>query len=208
MEKQIVLFDIDGTLLDGSRFYEELFFPDLIKKLEFTQEEISKIWQEYKKSLEKNTDFNPEEFIDLLAKSKNIDLQTILDIFYTPEFFSKSLFPEVGPILTELQEDFVLGIFSEGFDFWQGKKLDNMGIKNYFEQNLVFIERRKTALAILENLPEGAIVVDNSVDVIRDLLKFGKVTPVWINRVDKPIMEGVEQIKSLVELPALLEKLT
>ena len=32
-------------------------------------------------------------------------------------------------------------------------------------------------------------------NVIKDLLNFGKVTPIWINRADKPMMDGVAQIK-------------
>lgn len=206
MQKQIILFDIDKTLFDGHLMFEKFLVPSLIKELGFDEKNIIQVQEEYKKTLEKHTDFNPEEFIYFLAKSKGIDSQPIFDIFYTPEFFSKSIFPEVKPILDELGENYILGIFSEGLKSWQSKKLDNMGIKNYFEQNLVFIERRKTASAVLRTLPEKAIIVDDNVDVIADLLNFGRVRPIWINRVSKPIIEGVREIKNLTELPAFLEK--
>jgi FMN phosphatase YigB (HAD superfamily) len=207
MQKQIILFDIDKTLFNGHSMFEKFLVPSLIEELGFDEENIIRAQKEYKKTLEKHTDFNPEEFIYFLAKSKGIDSEPIFDIFYTPEFFSESLFPEVKPILDELGENYNLGIFSEGLKSWQSKKLDNTGIKNYFEQSLVFIERRKTASAVLRSLPEKVIIIDDNVDVINNLLNFGRVRPIWINRVEKPSIEGAREIKNLTELPILLEKL-
>lgn len=207
MNKPIVLFDIDKTLFNGKVYIEQGLFPALEKEMGLNKTTLQQILDEYIKSLPKRTAFDPEAWIDLICQKTQADRAALAAIIYRTELFSASLFPEVKPIIDELSIDYVLGIFSEGVINWQRKKFDNMGIKYYFEQDLLFFSTDKTSDQFLETLPPQVIIVDDNLEMITKAQTREGIHVVWLNRDGEIADLPIRQIRDLTQLPATIEKI-
>lgn len=197
MEKDgIVLFDIDNTLIDTKKL-SFLAYTDIAKQTGKSFEEISKLKDEYKDSLEFNTDFYPDRLMDFLVKKIG---QPIDNPFDKKEIYVESLFEETIELLTKLKQTKRLGIYSEGFTDYQTRKLEFSGIIDFFDKDLIFIKRRKLDNDSLNVIPYGAILIDDNPKVVEKMKKNERIKPFWINRKTDEKMEGIRTIRKLNEL--------
>jgi len=202
MEKDgIVLLDIDNTLIDTKKL-SLLAYMDITKQTGKSFEEISKLKDEYKDSLEFNTDFYPDRLMDFLVKKIG---QPIDNPFDKKEIYVESLFEGTIDMLKKLQKTNKLGIYSEGFTDYQTRKLEFSGIIDFFDKDLIFIKRRKLDNESLNVIPDGATVVDDNRKVVEKLDTLKRIKPVWLNMSNDETIEGISTIKNLNEVPDLIK---
>jgi phosphoglycolate phosphatase-like HAD superfamily hydrolase len=207
MEKQIILFDIDKTLFDVNAFFSKNVWPAVEKDLKISKSKLDKVSEIYQKTLTKNTEFDPKGWMSVARKELGDMANDIKDYIYNPDFFVDSIFNEVIPALNELKEDFILGIYSEGIEEWQRKKMELSGLNNYFEQKYIIISPDKVSQQVLETIPKGVIVVDDRSDIILDLQTVDGIYPVWLNRTEKQSLPNTKEIKNLTGLLPMMERI-
>lgn len=207
MEKQIILFDIDNTLFDVNTFFSKNVWPAVEKDLKISKAKLDKVSEIYGKTLSKNTEFDPKGWLKVARKELGEKANEIKDYIYNPDFFVKSLFNEVIPALNELKEDYILGIYSEGIEEWQRKKIELSGLNNYFEQKYIIINPNKVSEQVLESIPKRATVVDDRSDVVLDLETVDDIYPVWLNRTEKQSLPNTKEIKTLTGLLPMMERI-
>jgi FMN phosphatase YigB (HAD superfamily) len=207
MEKQIILFDIDKTLFDVNTFFKKYLFPAIEKDLKISKEKLEKVSEIYKEGLGKATEFDPKGWLKVAKDEIGEKAKEIKDYIYNPDFFVGSLFPEVIPMLNNLKNDYVLGIYSEGVEEWQRTKIELSGINNYFEQEYVSISSDKLSDTVIEWLPMNAVIVDDREDIILELGKVDKIHQVWLNRQMKDAPPNTKVIKDLTGLLPMLERI-
>ncbi len=207
MEKQLILLDFDKTLFNVKTFFEDFLFPALEREFNINRETFEDISKEYRESLTKSTQFNPSGWVEVAKRHFDIDPEAYFSILNTPEFYAKSLYPEVIPTLAELSHDYVLGIYSEAVKEWQIKKISLSGIINYFDQNLIMIREDKVSDLVIDNIPAGAIVVDDKMEVIAALKRKVGIYPIWINRAGIQGIPSLREIRDLSQLLRMAEKI-
>jgi len=207
MDKQIILFDIDNTLFDVNTFFKKYLIPAVEKELGVSREKFEKVSQSYQESLIKGTEFDPEGWLKEAKKQLGEKAEKIKEIIYNPDFFVGSLFTEVIPMLNNLKDSYALGIYSEGVEEWQRKKIELSGINNYFEQKFISISPNKVSAAVIDWIPAGSIIVDDRIDIILELEKIDKVQPVWLNRKLEEVPPNTKVIKDLTGLLPMLERI-
>jgi hypothetical protein len=176
---------------------------ELQKVLNISAEEYQLRETEYSNSLEKYTDFEPISFLKSISQQNDViglANQTILN----RTFHEQAVFNDVIPTLAELAEGYTLGVFSEANLEWQRSKLELSGLYHIFEPELVFILKRKTAPEQLKQLPSPVTIIDDNVEVIAAVQTVPTITPIWINRLNKPAIPDVTTIKTLSELKNVL----
>ena len=199
MDKKIILFDIDKTLLNPYPIMEDL--TDEIKNEFHKKIDVFEIYDEYVKKLESSTDFDPKDFLELLSKKTKVPITKLSDYFYNSKIWEDYVYEDVNGVLSRIETKFNLGIFSEGFDKFQNEKLIMSKLSHFFKKNLLFISRRKLDNTFLKTIPEKVIIIDDKKEVVKKLRDFGGFEVFWLNRnneVEK--IEGVKEIKNLREL--------
>ncbi|MFA5749959.1 MAG: HAD hydrolase-like protein [Candidatus Shapirobacteria bacterium] len=191
--KGVILFDIDNTLIDTKKL-SFLAYTDIAEQTGLSLEKIIKIKNKYKSTLEKNTDFYPDDLINFLEKKTG---QKIDNSFDKKDFYLESLFEGTVDILKKLQKTNKLGIYSEGFTDYQTKKLEFSGIIDFFDKDLIFIKRRKLDKDSLNEIPDGATVIDDNPKVIKKIRKIKRIKTVWFN---KKISKGMEEVETIMRL--------
>ncbi len=204
--KPLLLFDIDHTLFDTAGF-SKLYRRKFTHYLGVPPEKLDKIRSDYHYSLQKHTDYVPEEYIkhliNSLHKNKQQDLYRKLhNLFYAAENFSQSLFPETLSVLTDLKKRHTLGIFSEGHPAYQKTKLVKSSLYDLFDPKFIYIFHRKTAAASLSALPDGSAVIDDDPEVIQELVTqtIKPLSPVWLNRLNHDKHPHARTVHSLADL--------
>lgn len=202
----MLLFDIDNTLLDTKKLMNHFIKPALQEHLLSDPETFTQVSDRYWLTLDKKTAFDPEQYLMHLAVSFEAQLPVLHQIFYKPDFFVQSLFPDVKETLDTLKKKFRLGIFSEGKTDYQLQKLELAGIREEFETELLFTSLAKTAPDFLDRLP-GAKIVDDRLAVIEALAQEPRFEPIWLNResLTQKTDTYCDTIYTLSELPALLD---
>lgn len=179
--RQKILFDVDYTLIDTAKFKEN-FKRKITGLLDISFEDFLLAEQDYVKKDCGFTDFVPQDYIDFISDKFNFDKLMIAEAFFNDENFSNIVFPDVYPSLEILSKMYDLGIFSEGFKEFQLLKLRKTGLFDFFDENLIFIFRRKLTESNLKLLPQECFVVDDNIESILALGEFSRFKPVWINR--------------------------
>ncbi len=203
MIQKTILFDFDNTICDTSGTVDN-YCRQFEKRFSIPTEKTLQVLAEYKATLDSSTDFRPEDFARKIAKSFGFDfnllLETLLDIRNYPKF------DEVDGVLSELSKKYSLGIFSEGFEDWQRKKIDFCGVLDFFDQNLIIIERRKLSPESINRIPTGATVIDDKKIVVETLAETrSDLKLIWLNRLSDEKVETpqIRTIKNLNELLAM-----
>lgn len=200
--RKIILFDIDRTLINT----DELSLrhkQELREVLGISETEYNAARERYTKTLAHPHDFNPDDLLVSFSKLFNKDMKTLREAYEKPRIYIDSLYKETTSALQELAENHRLGIFSEGISSGQKSKLKLSGILKFFDPELVFIFRRKLNPISLNEVPVGAFIIDDKIEVVESLQKQGKFTPIFIDRLDTK--EAVKHtISSLAELKNLL----
>lgn len=203
MDKKIILFDIDKTLLNPYFILDDL--TSEIKNKFDKKIDVFKIHAEYVKDLESSTDFNTKDFLKFLSEKTMVPFVELNNCFYNQKLWEGYVYEEVKSVLNRLQTKFNLGIFSEGFNISQNEKLEMSKLNTFFKKDLIFISRRKLNDDFLKTIPKKVIIVDDKKEVIETLKsKRPDLELIWINRKDEEKMEGVIAIKSLRELENLI----
>jgi len=204
--EKTILFDIDKTLVNP-RIFLDNFSRSLESCKIIGKDEFSQVFDSYKKELESSTDYDSDEFIRRISELSGKNSKEIQEISNDEKLWEDVVYKECREALEKLKGlGYSLGIYSEGFTSYQLAKLRLTGLDEFFEQELLFINRRKLDDDFIENLPDGATIVDDKKEVIERLNEEGRFNLVWINRVDGPEIEEIDTLDSLARLPDILER--
>jgi phosphoglycolate phosphatase-like HAD superfamily hydrolase len=195
----LILFDLDNTLLDTGKVVNQGFKPALQAILGLAEAEFAEANQAYWQSLADSTDFDPQAYAEFLATKYNNQATTLLECIYQPQWYADHVFAEVTNVLTELNADHQLGIFSQGNQTYQTQKLELSGLSQYFPPDMRFIFNRKLDPQILANLP-AATVVDDRLAMVLVAQTYPQLKVIWLNRHGENATENVLEIQSLTEL--------
>ncbi|MDD4938390.1 MAG: HAD family hydrolase [Candidatus Shapirobacteria bacterium] len=202
MGKKIILFDIDDTLIDVHPMAKN-FYQKIADTIGSSFEKIVDAKEKYKTKLEKYSDYHPNELMEFIYKVFKVDESKKINPFIEGKYYKEALFPEVREVLKKLSKKYRLGIFSEGFEDYQGKKI--LALVDLLDKELIFILRRKLEKNSLKKLPKGSIVIDDRKEVVEKLRDFGGFKVFWLNRnQDDEKIDGITTIQKLNELVNLL----
>lgn len=197
--KNIILFDIDLCIIDTNKIRKRIR-NRFLKLTKMTKNNYRLIHNNYYKTLRTSKDFKPETFCRYFAEHTKSDYLKLIGIFYSEkELYKNSFFDDVLPALNKLANSYVLGIFSEGFKKYQITKLKHSGLLPFFNKKHIYIRRNKLSKASLEALPKNVTLVDDKLNVITTLKKYGYPV-IWINRVHGRYVKGIKTVNSLSEL--------
>lgn len=205
MGGKIIFFDIDDTLIDSSNKLGPLFYLRIADQIGISVEKIIEIKNKYRLTLEKGSDYWPSDLLNFICGEVNMDSEKMLDPFNAIEIYKESVFPEIHKTLEKLSKNYTLGIFSEGFEEYQLKKIGLSGLIKYFDKKWIFVERRKLSVKSISKIPAEATVIDDKKEVIEQLKSLrSDLKLVWINRNDSDILDGITTIKNLDDLQKIL----
>ena len=194
----LILFDIDGVLFDPEKF-GKLIRAEFVKVLNISEEELIRANADYYSELESSTDFDPHDIAAYIAARFKTEPEVLDRVFWeNDEIYKGSIFQDVEESLKKLSHSHILGIFSQGNEDLQKRKLEAGGVKKYFKDDQVFIQTRKLSDEAIELLPREATVIDNKHDVVSALSKF--VNVIWLNRKTEDSDPQIKTIHSLREL--------
>ncbi|PIR59195.1 MAG: hypothetical protein COU69_01255 [Candidatus Pacebacteria bacterium CG10_big_fil_rev_8_21_14_0_10_56_10] len=208
-----VLFDIDDTLLDTGRFFRQVLWPLLSGLLDISLGELDDSARLYFDRLSSPSDFHPLELLAHLATIYQIELDRLREVVFVPDNVERCRFEDVLPAMDQLAGSTRLGIYSEGVrQDWQQFKLESLGVMDWLQPDLIFIEMRKLRPEVVAQLPPGVLIVDDKRSVVTTLARSGRVQPVLIDRSrggGAPTAEqpAVPVITTLAELPELIARL-
>lgn len=205
MKKKIILFDWDDTLFSKTEYKRNLR-SNLARMCGVSKEEIFDFEEKYFKNLGKSGDFQIDNFVKNFGQKFGKKIEK--GDFGSDKLgiYSKALFPEAISVLNDLKNDFILGIYSQGFVNLQMLKIKSSGIGNFFDEKFIYINRDKLNANFLAKLPDGAIIVDDKREVVQKLEALNRFKVVWVNRKnDNGVVEGVTTVRSLSELVDLVK---
>lgn len=202
MDKKVILFDIDGTLIN-TKALAKIFCEKIATESNINPEKIIQLRDEYVNTLEYSTDYHPNGLINFINQKTNKKLDSKNIFFKNDNIYKKYIFDDTYEFLNKFKDKYIFGIFSEGFKDYQLIKTSSL--INFLEKDLIFITRRKLDDAFLKTIPEKVMIIDDKKEVIETLKKMRPdLNLIWINRKDSEKMEGVKTITSLGELENLI----
>ena len=140
MNKPIILFDIDHTLIDTNKLKKQTSAA-LISTIGINKKLLADAENRYIKNLSHPHDFRPSSYIKQLSQYFRVEKEILNDIFFKKsELYKKSLYPEIKTALGFLSKKANLGIFSEGGKKFQTAKITLSEIKDYFNKKIIFIK--------------------------------------------------------------------
>lgn len=162
MKNKIILFDIDRTIFDTDKM-SKMFNDLMLQILNYpNNDEFQKTKEEYLKSLNRDREFEPENFCKNLANKFNKNrYQNLVDVIFAPKYayiYKESVYKETFPVLEELKTRYRLGIYSEGTEKFQNHKFNSLSLNKYFDKDLIFIVDAKDNKETLEKLPKGQLL--------------------------------------------------
>ncbi|MDP2649290.1 MAG: HAD family hydrolase [bacterium] len=185
---KIVLFDIDYTLYDVSHF-DKNFYKKLEKIVNIDEDIIRKKSIEFiKQVIEEENYLNIDKYLNLLLEffgehKKKKDVKKIL---YNELFFKNGFYQEVEKTLNYLKKIAKIGIFSQGDEEFQWAKIDQSGLKHFFDKNIIYIKHNKiqfTSFLKKKHANDEIFLVDDNPNVIfRVKDKMPYIFTIWIRR--------------------------
>ena len=198
VSERIILFDIDKTVFD-TKASGKKYGQKLAERCHVGEEKIKESVESYRSQLESSTDFDPDELLARIETEYGVEKGNLEQVLFDQSNFI--LFPESGAVLEKLAKTSILGLFSEGRQQWQKKKMELTGIARFFDPRYVIVERRKMNEESIKKIPQGSTVIDDKKVVIERLKQLRPdLHLVWINRESEEKIEGVTNIKSLKDL--------
>jgi len=206
-DMNLILFDIDNTLLDTPR-YAGVAFERMRQILDMSEIDFAQRKDAFYQTLEESTDFSPEQFVAFLKVEEEVQRVDLLQCWYDEALLNHCVFVDFTRNLERFQTKCVLGIFSQGNAEFQIKKLQLMGIYGIFEQKYLFIKERKSSPESLQELQaliepsedfsfSQILVVDDKVEYLKALHQISQVSPVLIQR------ETPDKVSAENEIPGL-----
>lgn len=201
MDKKIILFDVDDTLIEKSKTKKNVvkFLLDYSNK---TEEEIELMMEDFLDRSDNSKDFMIGAFIQSVMGDENFKKFSIND----PKIYEGILFEDTLPVLEKFKEkNQIMGSFTQGYVDFQKAKIKLTGIENFLDKNLIYVSPNKLDPEFVKTLPNSAIVVDDKKRILETLKQLRPDLELfWINRIDDEKMEGVKTITSLRELENLI----
>lgn len=208
-----LFFNLDDTLTEQVKSYEKIF-EIAVEKSEVSEMEgkQSKYTEKFFKFFKKNYAFPRRQAVDKLLREEGKfsaeKVESFVRAWEEAESESLEIKEGVKDILKELSENYVLGIVSNGTGRLQRMKLENLGIRDFFESVVVSTEigYRKPEQEFFET---AKTFVDADKYVVishfpkRDILAGRKAgfKAVWLTdtekQVDKEIALTVDSIESI-----------
>jgi len=205
--KPLILFDIDKTMIDREQL-RILQRRTLAEALNCTEDEVANAFVEYYGGIDKTSDFNPDNFLSFLAKKFQFSLKKLTDIFFQPANFQQVLYGDVVEVLSKLRnQDYPLGIYSQGNRRFQEHKLLANNLMKFFDKNHRYISEAKMDPEIIADLPANTIIIDDAPAVIAFLEKFPNVIPLHMVRDAEEKPTGKNTLSGLSDLLPLLDSL-
>jgi len=202
MNERVILFDWDDTLFNKA-VYKKNLIDSLVVVCGVGIDEAAAADGEYFENLAKSDDFRIEDYLIFFEQKFGKEIDKEIFVSDKLGIYSGSLFTEVIGVLKELKNKGVtLGIFSQGFDSLQRLKIKNSGIEDYFDKDLIFIDRDKARPEFISGLPKNSIVIDDKKEVIEAIgRQRADLNPIWINRKDNDnTVTNINRISDLTQM--------
>jgi FMN phosphatase YigB (HAD superfamily) len=188
MKQKFVLLDIDNTLFNSTSYKEKFF----IKLVAFLQQQglqqADRLCDDVYLVLRREKGlFAPEEFVDALLLQAHITpdfKEEILDIIYNPQTMEGNLYDDVLDTLTQLKAYATLGIFSQGSEKLQKRKLSPI-IHFFHKDHMHVVENKEQAIETVfqKYRDEHIFLIDDALPVLHAIKqKFPQVVTIWMKR--------------------------
>ncbi len=197
--KGVILFDIDYTIFNTDIFRNEVD-NDIFPLISVEKSAYTKVKNDYISSLKKSTDFSPYSLASKLSNTFHYPQNKFLTKYIDNiALYKRCVYPGTIESLTNLKKKYRLGIFSEGRKYFQYAKLKNTGLLPHFDNDLIFIFKRKLTTQSLKKLPSKSIVVDDNPKVVEKLKSTEGFTPLLINRLSDPKLDFNKELSLLLK---------
>ncbi len=184
MNKKIILFDIDYTLFDTTKFKKLIAdaLVSLVPHTDFTI--VDEIYSEVRV----NGSFDPAVFAKLFKEKfeTKTTQEEIEQLWWDKQLIQKALYPEVLATLQQLhaRNDLILGIFSAGKKDFQLQKISSL--REFFPQQYIHIAdfKEKILSEVLEKYTNNTIVlVDDIITILQKATLLNHdVFSIWVKR--------------------------
>ena len=166
-----IIFDLDDTLHDAS-YLSQKSVPEVIQKMKDLGVKVS--LEEGMENFRELIRNDPGNKFDKLAEMHGLEnngeiMKAVRFVYKHPRLDNMKIFPGTLPALKELKGKFRLVLLSQGQPDSQNKRVDALGIRDYFEFILTPMTGKKPeafdeALGRLNLHPEEIIVVGDRID--------------------------------------------
>lgn len=198
-----ILFDLDGTLFDVKKLFDQYLKPELSTVLNVSYPDFDEVSNGYWQLQEHQHIFNVDDYLAYLVYKYRVGPETLKPTFEKVEHYQQCIYADVLETLTHFKtKNWHLGIFSEGDADFQRRKLTSSGLMSWFEPELVFITLQKTETEFMAKLP-AAVVVEDKVRIITALKAASQLEAVWLNRDQVPADLGQKPEKAIITLTDL-----
>lgn len=227
MSGAVIVFDVDGTLMDHRRAADEglgsflrLMGTDPTPSLRDVwfqaEQEHFTAWRQGQISFTEQRRLRMADLLKALGNTVSGDTQLdrLFDTYLTEYERSWRPYPDASPCLEELlNHGFELAVFSNGDNRQQNKKLERIGVRKYFSCVLTSdsLGAAKPHREAFDRAAEALNAPGTELTYIGDDVEvdvLGARAAGWhailLDRFDANHIQG--RIKSLSELPALLQR--
>ncbi len=203
------IFDLDYTLLNIKEFVDKFCTEVLV----MPREEFDRHYRQYFK--DEGVNFNLEEYLEIWQQEKRISDDQAEEIKVKFKQFIKGidqyLFPEAEKIIRQFKKrSDKLILVSFGDSGWQKQKVDNLTIKEYFDQ-IVLEEKDKSKNDFFESLKDSGqkvrIINDNAQEsfaMVKKLKDLGLDCRLVL--IDGPYSRNVEHQERIYNLNELIQR--
>lgn len=194
--KQIVLLDIDRTIFDPESFLEE-FYEQLINRFNLTANQKSKLFKIYSESKPQGY-FNPQIFLSNIAKTFNLRLDRVSNLFWNQNLINRHLFND-SDVLFKLSGKVQIAVFSKGDKKFQSQKLIKFKTLLNNENIYIFPNKIENFLEVLKKYSDHKIyLVDDDSMVLQEAKSINpQIFTILIDRENKK--EKNDKINAKVE---------
>jgi FMN phosphatase YigB (HAD superfamily) len=179
-KKQKIIFDFDYTLFSAKKLFK--YLKEEFKKIGISDELFSETFQKSKDNL----GYNPKKQFGLITKENPKVNLKILEAAYKKVISQANqfLYPDVLPVLRNLEKENELIILSYGEKEFQREKIENSKITQYFNKIIVTQEINKISeiRKVLEEEKNIIFVEDNPKTLVEAKKIFPNILTIRINR--------------------------
>jgi phosphoglycolate phosphatase-like HAD superfamily hydrolase len=122
MKKVIILFDIDGTIFDAKKFFND-FYEKIAQRFSLNNKDVADLKVLYQNIKEKKGFFDPQTFLIEVSSRYAIKLGALEKLLWIESNFQQYLLID-EKYFKKVQEKAIIGIFSKGEINFQKKKIE------------------------------------------------------------------------------------